>query len=65
VGRAGPGFHLNLKNQLVIESKDEMHKRGVASPDDADALALTWAQPVAPPQRRRPQWEVPSPHWNA
>jgi hypothetical protein len=61
----GPGFHLNLKNQLVIESKDEMQKRGIASPDDADALALTWAQPVAPPQRRKPQWQVRSPHWNA
>jgi hypothetical protein len=61
----GPGFHLNLKNQLVIESKDEMQKRGIASPDDADALVLAWAQPVALPQRRRPQWQVPSPHRNA
>ena len=25
-----------------------MQKRGQASPDDADALALTFAQPVAP-----------------
>jgi hypothetical protein len=34
----------------VIESKDDMKKRGVASPDDADALALTFAAPVAPPE---------------
>ena len=31
----------------MIESKAEMAKRGVASPDDADALALTFAASVA------------------
>lgn len=43
----GPGFHLNNKSQLVIESKDSMQKRNLASPDDGDALALTFAAPVA------------------
>jgi hypothetical protein len=42
---AAPGYHIR-KNRLVIESKDSMAKRGVASPDDADALALTFALPV-------------------
>lgn len=42
----GPGFHLNKKNRLVLESKESMAKRGVASPDDGDALTLTFAQPV-------------------
>jgi hypothetical protein len=46
----GPGYHINQSNKLVIESKDDMKKRGVASPDDADALALTFAAPVAPPE---------------
>jgi hypothetical protein len=46
----GPGYHINQANKLVIESKQDMAKRGVASPDDADALALTFAQPVAPPK---------------
>jgi hypothetical protein len=32
----------------VLESKADMQKRGYASPDDGDALALTFAQPVAP-----------------
>ena len=50
----GPGFHLNRSNQLVLESKQEMQKRGEPSPDDADALVLTFAQPVAPV---RPQSE--------
>lgn len=43
---AGPGFHLNRRDQLVLESKESMQKRGVASPDDGDALSLTFAQPV-------------------
>jgi len=44
----GPGFHLNASSKLVLESKADMQKRGEASPDDADALALTFAQNVAP-----------------
>jgi hypothetical protein len=43
-----PGAHIRPNNQLVLESKEAMQKRGLASPDDGDALALTFAQPVAP-----------------
>jgi hypothetical protein len=32
----------------MLESKADMQKRGQPSPDDGDALALTFAQPVAP-----------------
>ena len=32
----------------MLESKADMQKRGQASPDDGDALALTFAQEVAP-----------------
>jgi hypothetical protein len=45
---AGPGYHINGSNLLVLESKADMQKRGQASPDDGDALALTFAQTVAP-----------------
>jgi hypothetical protein len=48
----GPGYELDSKVRIQLESKDEMKKRGVDSPDDADALALTFAQTVAVP---RPQ----------
>ncbi len=44
----GPGFHLNNKDQLVIESKENMQKRGIASPDDGDGHVLTFAQVVKP-----------------
>ncbi len=33
----------NLNNDLLLESKQEMRKRGVRSPDLADALVLTFA----------------------
>ena len=39
-----PGYHINRSSKLVIEAKQEMQKRGLASPDDADALALTFAR---------------------
>jgi hypothetical protein len=51
----GPGYHINRANKLVIESKQDMASRGMASPDDADALALTFARRVGPPPPpRRP-----------
>ena len=45
---AGPGYHINRSNLLVLEGKADMQKRGEASPDDGDALALIFAQTVAP-----------------
>lgn len=42
----GPLYSFNIRNQIQIEKKEEMRKRGVASPDVADALALTFAYPV-------------------
>jgi hypothetical protein len=35
------------KDAIQLEKKSDMKKRGLASPDSADALALTFAQPVA------------------
>lgn len=49
----GPGYRINSQDRLVLESKEDMAKRGVASPDDADALALTFAAQVAVPKQRR------------
>ena len=60
---AGVGFRHNNRDQLVLEAKEEMAKRGLASPDDGDALALTFAWAVAPvkvEQSRlpyRPTWD--------
>lgn len=43
-----PGFHIRPNGQLILESKQDMAKRGVKSPDWGDALALTFARRVAP-----------------
>lgn len=39
----------NEKGKIVIETKDALKRRGIASPDHADALILTYAEPPAPP----------------
>jgi hypothetical protein len=57
----GPGFRHNNRDQLVLESKEDMAKRGLASPDDGDSLALTFARAVAPvmPVKRLERYPVP------
>ena len=46
----GREYGYNVHNAIVLERKDDMKKRGLASPDRADALCLTFAAPV--PARR-------------
>ena len=43
-----PTHKTNDKGQLQLESKDDMKKRGMRSPDLADALAMTFTMPVSP-----------------
>ena len=53
----GPGYKLDQKDRLTLESKDSMLKRGESSPDDGDALALTFAQAVRTAgTTRRSRW---------
>lgn len=42
----GPELLYDLKMRMRLERKEDMEKRGLPSPDTADALALTFAQPV-------------------
>ena len=52
----GPGFKHNTRDQLVIESKDSMAKRGLASTDHGDSLALTFSRDVAPKKEVRREY---------
>lgn len=52
-GATAPTFHSNAKDQMVLQSKEEMKADGLASPDDADALFLTFAMPVQPRSLQR------------
>lgn len=49
-----PKIRLERKGSHTVyrlESKEDMEKRGIPSPDDGDALALTFARPVRPRAR--------------
>jgi hypothetical protein len=55
---AGIRYSHNARGQIVIESKDEALKRGVKSPDRAEALMLAFAkvQHVVPNIRLLSRW---------
>ena len=40
------------RDAIQLERKEDMKRRGLASPDNADALALTFAYPVLAPAAR-------------
>lgn len=44
----GVEYGYDAANALRLERKQDMRRRGLASPDDGDALALTFAYPVVP-----------------
>jgi hypothetical protein len=49
-----PGYSYGVTDQrLQLESKEQMRARGVRSPDEWDAVVLTFAEPVR--ERREPQ----------
>jgi hypothetical protein len=49
----GPEYGFTLKEQFQLEKKSDMKKRGIASPDCGDALALTFAYPVEISKKHR------------
>lgn len=42
-----PGYKYDSYSRVLLESKDDIRKRGLLSPDEWDAVALTFAEPVA------------------
>ena len=48
----GPHQKLNSSGAILLESKKDMKARGQASPDAADALAVTFAYPLASREAR-------------
>lgn len=44
----GPLYAFDEKQAIALERKQDMKKRGLSSPDDGDALACTFAEPIAP-----------------
>lgn len=50
----GPEYGFDSRGRIQLEKKEDMKSRGLASPDSADALALTFSYPVAPKQFNTP-----------
>lgn len=48
----GPAYHYDMNQRLLLEAKEHMRARGLRSPDDWDAVALTFAEPVAERRKR-------------
>jgi hypothetical protein len=44
----GIEYSFNARDEILLEKKEHMKARGLASPDDGDGLALTFAVPVLP-----------------
>lgn len=57
---SAPTYTMNNREQIMLESKKEMRRRGVASPNVADALACTFAFPIYEPAFAG--LEKPKPH---
>jgi hypothetical protein len=51
---AAPTYWFDAQGRRQLEPKEDIKKRGLASPDIADALALTFAHPVAPKHHKPP-----------
>jgi hypothetical protein len=49
----GPGYSYDMNRRLLLESKERMRSRGIRSPDEWDAVVLTFAEPVKDPAPRR------------
>jgi hypothetical protein len=47
----GPTCSYDSNTRLALEAEEHMRARGVTSPDERDAVALTFAEPVAPDAR--------------
>jgi hypothetical protein len=44
----GVEYSFNARDEILLEKKEHMKARGLASPDDGDGLALTFAVPAYP-----------------
>jgi hypothetical protein len=56
----GPTYHYDSSTRLLLERKEDMRRRGVPSPDEWGAVALTFAEPVGTDPRFNRRIEYPS-----
>lgn len=54
----GPNAFVTDKGKIQLESKENMKRRGIPSPNRADALALTFAMPISTNNNNEPQFAI-------
>lgn len=59
----GVEYGFDANNAIQLERKEHMKKRGLASPDKGDALALTFAYPVGQPRKEARRGHVGAGGW--
>jgi hypothetical protein len=57
----GPQYGFSAQQQIQLERKEDLKKRGLSSPDYGDSLAYTFAVQILAPQRAEPIREYYSP----
>ena len=57
---AAPEYHFDRSERLVLESKDDIKRRGFASPDAGDALAISFAVNAPVAIRVDPAFQFPA-----
>ena len=55
-----PGYRYDTNQRVLLEKKEAMATRGIRSPDEWDAIALTFAEPVQEKRERKPTGRVAS-----
>ena len=56
----GPEYGFSAKQQIQLERKEDMKKRGLSSPDCGDMLAMTFSvKVVAPEPKPKPEYRYP------
>jgi len=53
-----PQYGFSNQSKIQLEKKEDMKKRGLASPDLGDCLAMTFAVDVRVHERYREWWEL-------
>jgi len=53
----GPTYKYQSDGRLLLESKQDMRRRGVPSPDLGDAMALCFSDPIGTPDRSAGFWK--------
>lgn len=57
-------YGFDNKNRIQLESKDSLKKRGLKSPDCADAIAMTYSKPILKTNPKPYVYKIPSTAWN-